>query len=214
MRRKFWCALTGALVVGGCSGSQNKGGFADSAGGAWDTGSVVDTGVDLEDSDDPVWWRLGAVISIWESEALPDESALGLALEKEDGTTLCEESLALSLLEAQPETPDPSILVWWEAAQSDPEGSCAEWPTPVPTPLLLGIGAMHPEILARLEPEGLEAGADSLNASYISLDRGETIFVYGVAGTTAAYLGDAEPALEAPLVDGVWIIRAIYPFAI
>lgn len=202
-----------ALALCACSGVKGaEDGFATETGG-WDTGSVSDTGSDPEDSGEAVWWKLGAAISIWEGAVLPEESSLGLTLLLQDGSVLCEDTLAIRELTVEEDLPDATIYSWWRVEAESPQGSCAELRDPVPSPVLIGVGAMHPDIFATLDPEGLADGASSLNAAYASINGGEDVYVFGVAGTTAAYLGDAAPADSSLLADGVWIVRPVYPFA-
>ena len=72
---------------------------------------------------------------------------------------------------------------------------------------------MDPNIQANLSPAGLGDLEDNLNASYASLDGGDTIYVFGVAGTDTAWLDVDEAAEGGPVEDGTWIIKGIYPFS-
>ena len=47
-----------------------------------------------------------------------------------------------------------------------------------------------------------------------SIDGGDQIYVYGLAGTEDAYAALSGPSTEVPLEDGPWQLRAIYPFAL
>ena len=78
----------------------------------------------------------------------------------------------------------------------------------------LGVGEMHPEVVAVLDSlDGLGDGAESsLNGAYASFDGGDTLYVFGVAGSLAAYEGAGLSAEEAPLPDGTWIVRGLYAF--
>ncbi len=212
--RRFGFVVLAGVLAPACSGVALDGGkgFGPAETGAMDSGSSLDTGDTPEDHVGPTWWKLGAAISIWEGALLPDESSLGLTLLAADGSILCEDTLTVRGITAQSSTPDPTIFTWWSVTHGLPQSACAEYTSPVPSPVFMGVGAMHVDIRANLEPADLADGAASLNAAYASLDGGDTVWVYGVAGTTAAYLGDAAPADSSELADGVWVIRAIYPF--
>lgn len=200
-------------LVAGCSGGYGKGEDALFESGWLDSGGVADTGTPPEDRLDPAWWELGGAITI--EGGAPDAaySTLALTLLGSDGLVLCEDSVAVSAIEDVARLPDLNVYTWWEVSHGDPQGPCAAWEAPVPSPLLLGVGALHADIRASLDPLDLAEVADNLNGAYASLDEGATVYVFGVAGTDAAYVGEAEAALEAPLADGVWLVRAVYPFS-
>lgn len=200
------------LVAHGCSASAKydfESGNADTADVSYDS---ADTGSADEDSISPAWWQLGAAVSLLAGVPDAASSRLSLALFAEDGAALCEDTLAVTQIADAAESPDPVVFSWWEIVSSEAEGDCDPWRTPVPDPLYLGVGAMDPNIEANLSPAGLDDLDGNLNAAYASIDGGDTVYVYGVAGTEAAWLGVDDAATTGPLSDDTWIIKAIYPF--
>lgn len=200
------------LIAHGCSASAKydfESGVSDTANVDYDT---ADTGFDDEDGVSPAWWQLGAAVSL--ISGLPDaaSSRLSLSLIAEDGADLCEDTLAVTQIADVAEAPDPAVFSWWEVTASEPEGGCGPWRSPVPDPVYLGVGAMDPNIEANLSPAGLDDLDGNLNAAYASVDGGDTVYVFGVAGTEAAWLGVDDAATTGPLSDDTWIIKAIYPF--
>lgn len=215
MRRGFFVfvALWGSGSLGGCAESSldNKGGTGFDS-GFFDTGGY-DTGDGESDSATPVWWRLGATLLLEDGDIDDEESTLDLSLSAEDGVLICEEELPLVRSTFSSGTPDEVVLAWWRMTTSEPTGACAEWATPLPDTIYLGIGELHPDILASLDLLGLASVSDSLNGAYVSLDGGETVYVYGVAGSAAAFSGESPAADELPLFDATWTVLAVYPFA-
>lgn len=211
MSRLF--ALVCLVAGAGCSSSK----YAPADSGFADTAAGEGEGEDTADLDDegvsPMWWKLGAAIGIYDGVADPASTHLALTLVAEDGTELCEDTLAVDAIEDVPLLPDSAIYAWWEIEPGDADGGCEHRSSPVPSPLYLGVGAMHPDIEANLDPAGLHGLEGYLNASYASLDDGDTIYVYGVAGSEQAWLGIDEAISAGPLADGTWIISPIYPFA-
>jgi len=211
MRRVILCV--GGLCLAGCGEAELAKGGADNFDSAmFDTGAA-DTGGTDGDSETPVWWRLGATLDLLDGAIQKRDSTLDISLSGADDVVICEESLPISRATSVVATPDAVVLAWWRIAAADPTGDCASWTSPLSTSVFLGIGDMHPDIEASLDPLDLAAVSDSLNGAYASLDGGDTVYVYGVAGTVDAYAG-AVPAADAlPLADGTWTVLAVYPFA-
>lgn len=215
MRRGFaGLARWALLYAAGCSGASgfspesiDDSAASDTASTGGDTGDLPDDGLS------PVWWKLGATLEVVDSAPVSDEGQLLLELLTEDQTSLCVDTMSVTRIQSHVEPPDPQVYTWWRISHDPPAGDCATADDPVPDGLLLGIGAMHPEILAGLDRMGLSEAADSLNAAYASLDGGETIYVFGVAGTQTTYEGDGTAAADAALTDGEWQIQALYAFS-
>lgn len=213
-RRQGVQALWALLLTAGCS---SKNGFGPGA--AYDTGGVdsadagADTGAGPDDSVVPAYWRLGASFDVQDGSPQSDGSQLLLEVLAEDEASICADSMVITAIQAHVEPPDPMVYTWWRISHDPPEAACDILDDPVPDGILIGIGEMHPEILAGLDLMGLSAEADSLNAAYASLDGGDTVYVFGVAGTLSAYDGDASPATDATLADGEWQIQALYAFS-
>ena len=211
MRR---CVSAGCvLFVMGCANesfTKNESAAADTA---WTAEDTADTDADQEDAVEPVWWRLDAAVTVLAGAPEASTSRLSLTLISADGEALCEDTLGVTEILDVGTLPDAVIFAWWQVSAAEPGGDCAPWRSPVPDPLELGVGAMDPNIQANLSPAGLADLEDNLNASYASLDGGDTIYVFGVAGTDTAWLDVDEAADGGPVEDGTWIIKGIYPFS-
>ncbi len=111
--------------------------------------------------------------------------------------------------------PEPEILAWWQLIVGDWSGDCVDAGEAVPLEVIqLGVGSLHPEILAVLERvPGAAAGSDlSLSGAYARLETGGPVYVFGAAGLSGAYLGEGGTPTEAPLPDGSWRIEPVYAF--
>lgn len=204
----WWCVLFAA----GCSMSKATGDNVwDTAGGDDTADSDADTG-GLDDSEDPVWWELGASLVITDGVLDANTSSLRVRMLDLDVAPMCEETLALVGAELEASTPDSEIYTWWRLSPAALAGDCALHDDVPPDELRLGIGALQADVRAVLGPAGYDGVADSLNGAYASLDGGETVYTFGVAGTEAAFAGGTAAATEAPLADGAWTIVALFPF--
>jgi hypothetical protein len=202
-------------LVAGCSAemeaalsatdvAESDGEGSDTGGGDADSGLLAD----------PVWWKLGGTLLVATDGSVdPEGSTLDLQLMDVDGVSLCDEALLLSGGGEALAVPHESVYGWWRLEAAPPEGSCASWPSPVPSPVLLGVGAMDPDVYALLGTLGLpEGAADDLNGAYASIDQGSTLWVYGAAGMAAAFDGDGTAAGEVPVQDGPWMLEPLFTF--
>ena len=128
---------------------------------------------------------------------------------------MCRESVSISSVTRSSSLPDPAVLVWWQIDRGEFSGDCVDVAQPLPASVYVGVGAVHPEIEAVMgvveEAAGVE---DRLNGAYASLDTGVTTYVYGLAGTEAAWAGTGDALDSAQLSDETWLVRAIYPFRV
>jgi hypothetical protein len=171
-----------------------------------------------ENTAEPSSWELSGVLHVIQNGVLEGEdTSMEVRLLDADRNTLCSaEVVADTVTTLQTEQfPDDALLGWWRIYISAPEApSCFadEYDFPVPEALLLGVGDMDPEIRAVAGSDPSLSALDSLNAAYASLDRGDTLWVFGVAGTASAFAGEATSADEIPLPEGDWTIEPLYPF--
>lgn len=201
------------LFAAGCANESAKNLYgADAETGQADTASA-DTGDFDSDGIEPVWWSLDAAVTLVEGVPDATQSGLSLTLLAVDGAELCGDTLHVAQIVDLSAVPDPVVFSWWEISPLEPDGDCTPWRSPVPSDLQLGVGAMDPNIEANLAPAGMRELDDNLNASYASLDGGDTVYVFGVAGKDTAWLDVDLAATSGPLDDGTWIIKAIYPFS-
>ena len=181
-------------------------GFAEpGAEDLYDSGDIAisDTGQPI-----PSWWLLGASLSI--VDGVPDEKASALTLSVLDAALqpYCSARAAIASAAAQ-DPPHPDVFAWWSLTWAPVDG-CDDVSFPLPKTVLLGIGTMHPEVLARLTiADVLDPGL--LNGAYISMDNLSTLLVFGAAGQPAAWKGKDGP-VDLTLPDGAWTIEPVFSF--
>ncbi len=198
----------------GCMASSDE---ASSAEGASDTGYTGENSEDTGDQDSdedtassPVWWTLTATVPVEAGEAVKGGVITTRFLD-EGGEVLCEDAHPITAI-SEEDSPYEDVYAWWSISVEASSKGCDA--SPLPVPLLLGVGAMHPEIAAGLDTvDAVSSGSSaSLNSAYASLDGLESLLVFGVAGTAAAYKGEGVAADAAPLADGEWRIEPVYSF--
>lgn len=215
MKRTFLSLVV--VLASGCSAYNMK---AD-AGSSFGDSASVDTG-DTEGDDhldgEVAWWALGAGIQVTEGTIDLAATSLEIEARQDDGTPICAIESAPQSLTTMAEYPEGLGMVgWWLIQPGEWFGDCGsmEIESPVDRSFLLGVGAMHPEMVAVLG--SVEAAADgseeTLNGAYASFDGGATIYIFGVAGPAEAFAAEGAPAEALPLADGVWTVLPIYPFA-
>ncbi|MFT4974213.1 MAG: hypothetical protein ACI8S6_000095 [Myxococcota bacterium] len=178
--------------------------------GTDDNSMSTDTADPDQDSGAALWWTLRAEIPIGDGLPQTKSASLTVTLLDADLAPVCE--AAAPVLSIEPaEAPDPTIYAWWSLS-TGPIKDCIYRAPELPDPLLLGVGAMHPELRAALSVSG-EADPDALSGAYVSLDGLQTLLVFGAAGLPEAWEGDGAPADKTtPLADGSWSLRPVFTF--
>ena len=173
-----------------------------------DVTETADSGLMDSGQQLPSWWTMGASLSV--VEGVPDAKASTLTLSVLDDALLpyCDATAAVASATAL-DPPHPDVFAWW-ALTWEPAVGCEGILFPLPENVLLGVGAMHPEVLARLTVADVPAPA-MLNGAYTSLDSLSTLLVYGAAGQPAAWKGKAGP-VDLALPDGTWTIAPVFSF--
>jgi hypothetical protein len=189
-------------------------------GSSYDTGSedggvdatidsgVQDTGLFVQ----PVWWRLSAGLLLQDGSPVPKDSTLLVELLTEDGESLCVQELTIEVVEPI-EAPSELIMSWWGLTPTPLKQFCGVYDTPLPDSLRIGVGSMHPEILAAIGAISAIEDPTLLNAAYATISDDGPLLVYGVAGTPEAYEGLGEVVVEAPIPDGLWNLKPVYQFS-
>lgn len=210
-------AILAAIVLLPSLGCMSDHAFED-----WDdTGSLDDSGGGPPDSDDetgsvdeadPSWWALSATILVEDSLPVQGDTTLVVTL-IDDGadisSPICQARYEGVELPAQ-DLPDPLLYHWWLATLADPVTDCsAHLLTWIPTSILLGIGTLHPDVAALLEPAGYDQVESYLYGAYLQADS-QAIWTYGVTATAAGFAGEQLPVAEAPVPDGTYSIVPIY----
>lgn len=213
MRPGLFVCLTSLAACMDAGTEPREDGELDVPDAEGDTGHAGGDGAEFLD-DTPTFWKLWFSVDVVDSRIDVLSSELSMTLLGPDGAELCSASGAVDAVVERDDLPTEELVVWWEVTASAWAGSCVDAGVtiPMPSPQLLGVGSMHPEVIAVMQSVAdLGAGAESsLNAAYASLDG--TVVVYGLAGPTGAFQGEGSPASEAPLSDGHWELRPLYSF--
>lgn len=214
MSRAVWFFMCSFVGAAGCSADSKvvSQDFETAAGDDTADDGSSDTGA-LEDGESPLWWELGAELVITGGLVDPNLSTLSVRMLNANVEPLCDERLALLGVSEEAVTPSSEIYAWWEISPSAPSDECSDHEEAPPAELLLGVGALEADVRAMLGPAGLAGVADGLNGAFISLDGGDTLYTFGVAGTAEAYAGTAGAATGAPLADGTWTVVSLFAFA-
>ncbi len=180
-----------------------------------DTGSATDS-----DAGSPVWFNLGALVTLEETLA----TAVSLELSFYDGDLSllhCTETWGVTGVVAESETPDSSIYHWWRLSLAPPESDCTS-SEQLADSIHLGLGALHPEVEAQLLSQGMDLVSDSLYGAYVLLDPGQqdlaaaeqVALAYGYGGTLGDRAGASEAQQQGPLRDGDYEISGVFLFPV
>lgn len=195
------------LLMLGCAESYALAGKASDSGGVSlrDTSSS-DSAITIPDIA-PAWFVPRLSLQVENGVAVATGATLSLEIIGEDlSTVLCTVDLANADLGAD-ESPETDAPLWWTVSVVPENRACAI----LPERLGLGIGAMVPDIQARLGSVGLSDAAVSLFGAYIQVDT-EPVYVYGYAGTAADIAGETVAALPPP--DGQYTLAPLYVLAL
>ena len=223
MRRRYFCVVVSSFLAG-CSAS----GLSESDTVATDVerdepsdqgggnGGELDSGVSDGAADVFAWWRLDADLSIDGGDLTPAGSALQAAMLDPSGVELCVIQGVAGTVTPVLTLPDELLVAWWSLEDIEWSGGCVEEleDAVLPAAFSVGVGVLHPEIVAVLDgmPEATGAVMDSLNGAYAQFDDGGTIYVFGAVGPSEAWAGAGGAAEDAPLMDGTWELRGAYGF--
>lgn len=204
-------------VLAACSPA--KGNFDADSALAPETDSLIgeDDTASADTADEaPAWMALDGQLTL--IEGVPSALSLVVGLfgdpPEEPSCTVSRTAESGGVLE---NTPDTTVYYWWRFSlvTPDDESGCGGI---VPDSLLLGLGALHPEILPALPEHGVDGVADSLYGVYANpYDDGtaaqESVgYAFGFAGTAPDRAG-AEPAVTAPpMPDGEYSLTGFYLF--
>jgi len=180
----------------------NKGSAAeDTADGVDATDTAVDD-TDTGAAENPAWYVVRADLTVLDGVASASAAVVSLDVVDAD----LERTDCVVPLSSDGVTGDESAtvdgFVWWTIPVVPVETACA----PLPDTLTVGIGAMHPDVRARLGSVGHDDIADSLYAAYLILDDAPAAF--GYAGTASDLAGDDVAAWPAP--DGLYRLAPLY----
>ena len=213
-KRLTWLVCV-VLGLSGCAGYELGASGLDTADAGAAGGESDDGGTGDAIDTTGYWWKLSGLLTVAAGELQPGDGVLRIAVIDDAGAAACE--LNLDLVSATSEAPpDPSVLGWWSVTAGGWLGDCGveALPSPVPDSLMLGIGAMHPEIEVMLPSvDALSPLAyGQLNSAYARLKDDGPIYAYGVAGEAAAFAGSGAAVVAAPVPDGDYELQAIFAF--
>ena len=201
-------------LLTGCSANKGSALDTDFSAGVGDTSSTPES--DMGDGDTAIdapetaWWRLSAEVEIADGQPVAASSQLAITLLTDALKPQCTEQLTLAKV-AEASSPHSDVYVWWQLTTGKGDGGCAGYDLPQ-ADVLLGVGAMHPDILPGLKSRGAAPDASALNGAYASLDDEETLVVFGAAGLLETWSDGGAPVKAAPLTDGTWRIEPVYTF--
>jgi hypothetical protein len=213
-----------ALLATGCLSNNDISSFRGQDTGSSGPTAVQDT-VSGDTADgatelkpEPYWFSLGASLTL--EDGVPLAVTLSLAFYGEDlGELDCTESRDVSGIVVSRDTPDPSVFHWWRLNSVAVASACVN-PGQLPQDLVLGLGALHPEVEAQLLSVGLDGVAGSLYGAYALLDpdqldldpEDQVALAYGYGGTASDRAGESDALETGPLVDGDYELTGIYLF--
>lgn len=202
-------SLLSLVVLGGCSADY---GLDHAKEGADDTGRWVPDDTAEIDSDtgaptDPAWYVVRADLSVVAGVASAEGAVVSVEIVDADLQRIdCVVDLPADLVTAG--APDAETgVVWWNVTVRPTKPACA----PLPATLALGVGALHPDVRARLGTVGHDDIADSLYGALLRADA-DAPAVYGYAGTAGDLLGDDPATLPPP--DGLYRLAPLYLLAL
>lgn len=222
--------MVGLLIVGlltGCAENELTNDMEDSSeiddnsSYTPDTGANEESDVDTDVSAEPEWWTLDVSLQITDGVPVIEESAIMFSLLNGDLDALCSANATLSdgLPEAIPsddetDAPFEGLYAWWTLTAGAVDDGCVGYVSPLPNTFGLGVGTMNPDIEARYTGDSSNAAsAIHLNGAYAILDDdAPVLYVFGVAGTSAAYSGESLRIESAPIPDGRWIFTPYSTF--
>jgi hypothetical protein len=203
-------------LLPGCTPLDATGRFdsSDTATGSDDTADDSDTMSADSGVLPPAWYTVGATASLSGGLLTALTVTYSILPETPSDGLICE-SLRAPISAVDVPSPDPTIYHWWLVELPGDDGAC-EGAEVLPTTLLLGLGALHADIVAGLKDDAEQAAAGSLYGAYVATDgvqedgQAESIYVYGYAGTPADLAGETIPVAAPPAPDGDYTLTPVY----
>ena len=205
------------IFVFGCSSGKGSSPTWFDTSLPYDDGASMDDTADEDSSESSAtWWRLSASLELVDGEILEEKSSFFAEILEDDRHVLCSLSSVPSTVTAAKELPHETIETWWNITVDTWDDSCggALGKDPVPLEFQLGLGEMHPEIVAVLDNlvQAESGSEDALSSAFASFDSGESLLVFGTGGTAEQYSGTSPETPE--LLNGSVYIYPLYPFLI
>ena len=162
----------------------------------------------------PSWWSLQATVLVEETLPVPEDTTLTASLisdEADPTSPICTATFVPSSMEDQ-DPPDATIFHWWQVTLGEATGDCSApqlgW---FADSIEIGVGELHPDIAALLEPAGYEHLEGYLYGAYMrQSDDDDSVWTWGIAGSNASFDSDQESVGEAPLPNGTYQLVPFY----
>ena len=216
MLNKIPYAVLLCAGVGCASGSEDQRRLTNEEGGEPSAdGDDADTAVDESSQAEAVWWRLSADLDIAAGEISAGRSSFGAEILDEERYVICSVSASLASGVRESEPPHETIFDWWTVSVEDwGDGCMGDLDiASLPVEFQIGLGEMHPEILAVLDNlvQAEDGSEQILHGAFASFDSSESLLVFGAGGTTADFAGESSEEEESGL-SGAYFIHPLYPF--
>lgn len=190
-----------------------------------DTASLSDSNDEVEDtgSNDtaapmPAWFGLDGRLSFLDGQLHTSSFTFRVISEDANAGTICVVPRAPESFEVRSGTPDETVYHWWSFDLGDlPQELDCEGADQLPDRLLLGLGALHPELRPALARDGLADQAESAYGVYANFDAfsAEDADITAYAFGYATYNGEAEDTTAVsgpPVPDGTYTLYGYYVF--
>jgi hypothetical protein len=216
MLKEIPYAVVLCVALGCASGSEGRSNWTDEDGDEPETaGDDADTALDESSEAEAVWWRLSADLDIAAGEIIAERSSISAEILDEERFVICSVSASVASGARESELPHETIFEWWTVSVEDWGDGCSGTLdlSSLPVEFQLGLGEMHPEILAVLDNlvQAEDGSEQVLHGAFASFDFSESLLVFGAGGTTADFAGESSDEDESGL-SGTYFIHPLYPF--
>ncbi len=184
--------------------------FDDAIDGGGD--SAVSSGEGL----DAAWWNLSANLHFENGNLSLEKSSFSAEILQEDRQEICTVLGGPVSAEFLDDPPHDTIDHWWSFNLDSWDSSCDGVVSVETMPLefQMGLGEMHPEILAVLDnlPQAENGSEDTLSSAFASFDSGKSLLVFGAGGTSDDFSGVSGKDKYGDGFNGTYFIYPLYPF--
>ena len=214
-RRLLFLALA-ALTACSSSDTLRSSELSDTGWGDPESDGGVDTAPGgLSEAVEAAWWWLSADLSVESGQIASEGSSLSADFLDDERNVICSVSAPLGASVREEVVPHESVSYWWTVSIEAWGDGCDEHLelSAMPLEFQLGLGAMHPEILAVLDNlvQAQEGSESMLQGAYASFDSGKSLFVFGAGGTAMDFAGETRDESQVEL-SGFYFVHPLYPF--
>ncbi|MFT7518472.1 MAG: hypothetical protein ACI9MC_000603 [Kiritimatiellia bacterium] len=220
---RWWLNL---LIVGGLGCAES--GFQSNDDMDVDPSADTDSDSDSEQAPaGPHLWRLSAELSIVDGVPIIQDSAVHIEFFDSDGNEWTVDEgqssdcdLILTDVSTVDKPPvDPAVKQWWTLALLQNDEAPCPWTLPVPEAssqtelpqIYLGLGDLDPQLLPAMSAADLNVDADLYGLYMLHpATNGDTVFIFGVAGTQGQYDGSEVTVDAPPIPNGDYALRPLF----